>query len=126
MDKPPYLHTNTCADFTLMSRAHWFDLRGYSELDLPSDHLDALFCYAAHHACAREVVLEDPLRIYRAAPRRELPEINQQSASALHDDLIWLIAEMRSLNVPVIFNRDDWGLAGHDTCALTRSSPGSF
>lgn len=120
MGRPPYLHTNTCTDFTLMARAHWFDLRGYSELDLPADHLDALFCYAAHHAGARERVLKDPLRIYRA-PSGEPPKTPAASpplASALHDDLLWLIANMRALQVPVIFNKSDWGLADRELSAL--------
>ena len=119
MGKPAYLHTHTCTDFTLMSRTHWFDLRGYSELDLPADHLDALFCYAAHHAGAREHVLEDPLRIYRA-PGGEpstTPAASPQLASALHDDLLWLVANMRALHVPVIFNGSDWGLADHELSA---------
>jgi hypothetical protein len=119
MGKPAYLHTNTCTDFTLMARQHWFDLRGCSELDLPADHLDALFCYAAHHAGAREHVLEDPLRIYRApgAEPSKTPPASPQLASALHDDLLWLIANMRALHVPVIFNGFDWGLADHNLSA---------
>lgn len=120
MGQPAYLHTNTCADFTLMARSHWFDLRGYSELDLPADHLDSLFCYAAHHAGAREQGLEDPLRIYRAAPSTDpsnTPAASPQLQSALHDDLLWLIANMRALHVPVIFNRADWGLADHELSA---------
>jgi hypothetical protein len=111
MGKPAYLHTNTCTDFTLMSRAHWFDVRGYCELDLPSDHLDSLFCYAAHHAGAREQVLEDPLRVYRAvgAEPSNAAAVSVQMASALHDDLLWLIANMRALHAPVIFNGSEWG-----------------
>ena len=111
MGQPAYLHTHTCTDFTLMSRAHWLDLRGHSELNLPADHLDALFCYAAHHSGAHEQVLEDPMRIYRAvgAEPSNTAATSLQLASALHDDLLWLIANMRALHVPVIFNRSDWG-----------------
>ena len=111
MGKPAYLHTNTCGDFTLMSRAHWLDVRGFSELDLPSEHLDALFCYAAHYSGAREQVLEDSLRIYRVpgGEPAEALDTSPELASALHDDLLWLIANMRALHVPVIFNKSDWG-----------------
>ena len=116
MGEPAYLHTNTCTDFTLMSRAHWLDVRGFSELDLPSDHLDSLFCYAAHYSGAREQVLEDPLRIYRApgGEPAQAPAASPQLASALNDDLLWLVANMRALHVPVIFNRSDWGLPDHE------------
>ncbi|HUJ50681.1 MAG TPA: hypothetical protein VLW25_10795, partial [Bryobacteraceae bacterium] len=119
MGQPAYLHTNACTDFTLMARSHWLDLRGYSELDLPADHLDTLFCYAAHHAGAREHVLEDPLRIYRTSGGEPSTTraANPQLASALHDDLLWLIANMRALHVPVIFNKSDWGLADHEVSA---------
>jgi hypothetical protein len=111
MGKPAYLHTNTCGDFILMSRAHWLDVRGFSELDLPSEHLNALFCYAAHYSGALEQVLEDPLRIYGGLggePSQAL-DASPELASALHDDLLWLIANMRALQLPVIFNGSDWG-----------------
>lgn len=119
MGRPEYLHTNACRDFMLMSREHWFDVRGYSELDLPNSHLDPLFCYAAHHSGAREEVLHDPLRIYRVAPGErgasdEMPEARPDRAPVLREDLLWLIAQMRSLHAPVIFNRHDWGLAEYD------------
>ncbi len=122
MGHPAYLHTNTCTDFTLMARAHWFDLRGYSELDLPPGQLDALFCYAAHHAGAQEEIFEHPLEVYRAAPTGKLSAgsavdtsgVSPQWRSALHDDLLWLVAHMRSFHCPVIFNRQNWGLDGQD------------
>ncbi len=60
---PVFLHTNACGDFTLLSREHWLDLRGYPEFDLYSMNLDSVFCYAAHHGGAAEEML-DPMRIY--------------------------------------------------------------
>ncbi len=132
MGKPAFLHTNACGDFTLMAREHWFDLRGYPELDLFSMHLDSLLCYAAHHAGAREEVLRDPMRIYhiehgvgsgwtpegQAVLEARIARRGIQSIS--HDDLAWLIAQMRGLNAPVLFNLENWGLVEHD---LPETSP---
>ena len=44
---PMNLHTNACGDFTLLSAADWANLRGYSELEVFSMHLDSLLCHAA-------------------------------------------------------------------------------
>jgi len=109
MGKPTYLHTNAAGNFILMSRVHWFDLRGFPELDLPSGHVDSLLCYAAHHAGVREQVLEDPLRIYSfAADTPAEPALSPQWQAALREDLIWLIRQMRAVQTPVLFNPDPW------------------
>jgi hypothetical protein len=125
MGKPVYLHTSACGDFTLMAREHWFDVRGYAELNqFYSMHLDSMLCYAAHHAGAREQLLQEPMRIYHiehGAGSGWTPEgegklnarISQQGIQSVsYGDLVALIAQMRSLHAPVIFNMDDWGLAG--------------
>src|SRR5208337_2725182 len=53
MGKPVSVHTYACGDFTMMAREHWFDVRGYTELNqFYSMHLDSMLCYAAHHAGA--------------------------------------------------------------------------
>jgi hypothetical protein len=65
MGKPVSVHTSACGDFTMMAREHWFDVRGYAELNqFYSMHLDSMLCYAAHHAGAREQLLPEPMRIY--------------------------------------------------------------
>ena len=124
LGKPAFLHLSACGDFSLMAREHWLDLRGYAELDLFSMHLDSLLCCAAHHGGAREEVLEDPMRIYHI--EHEIgsgwtPEGKGQLYEGLahkrircvsYEEVVWLIAQMRSLRAPVIFNVDDWGLAG--------------
>ncbi|MBZ5609134.1 MAG: hypothetical protein LAP38_12805 [Acidobacteriia bacterium] len=132
MGKPVFLHTNACGDFTLMAREHWYDLRGYAELDLFSMHLDSLLCYAAHHAGAREEVLREPMRIYHiehevgsgwtpeGQARLEARIARLGIQSVLHDDLAWLIAQMRSRHAPILFNLEDWGLVEHE---LAESSP---
>ena len=123
MGKPVCLHINACGDFTLMAREHWFDVRGYAELDQFSMHLDSILCYAAHHAGAPEQLLPEPMRIYHiehGAGSGWTPEgegklyarISQQGIQSVsYEDLAALIAQMRSLHAPVIFNMDDWGLA---------------
>jgi hypothetical protein len=106
-----------------MAREHWDDLRGYPELDLFSMHLDSLLCVAAHHAGAREEVLAEPMRIFHiehAIGSGWTPEGHTKLYERLaqkriqcvsYEEVVRLIAQMRSLRVPMIFNLDDWGLA---------------
>lgn len=63
-DDLPNLHTSACGDFQLMSRHYWHLLRGYREGDIPSAYADSLLSYASYAAGVREVVLENPLRLY--------------------------------------------------------------
>jgi hypothetical protein len=134
MGKPVCLHIHACGDFTLMAREHWFDVRGYAELDQFSMHLDSMLCYAAHHAGAREQLLPEPMRIYHIehgagsgwTPEGEdklFARISQQGIQTVsYRDLMALIAQMRSLHAPVIFNMDDWGLA---TLPFPETTPAS-
>jgi hypothetical protein len=92
-----------------MARRHWFDVRGYPELNQSPRHLDSILCYAAHHAGAREQVLPEPMRIYRLGQGAASGQTPEKSVS--DQDLVASIAQMRSLHAPVIFNMDDWGLA---------------
>jgi hypothetical protein len=132
MGRPAFLHWNACGDFTLMAREHWDDLRGYPELDLFSMHLDSLLCYAAHHAGMREKVLSEPMRIYHIehgigsgwTPEGEgqlYERLAQRRIQCVSfGELVWSIAQMRRLGTTVIFNLEDWGLAG---TALSETSP---
>jgi hypothetical protein len=121
---PVHLHTNACGDFTLMAREHWLDLRAYTEFDMFSMHLDSLFCWAAHHGGAREQVLTDPLRIYHIehgsgwTPEGEQNMYERIAARGIpwldfHELLRWA-GTMNSLDAPMIFNRENWGLAGEE------------
>jgi len=58
------LFTNACGDFTLLSRADWFALRGYPEWPLYSWHLDSILLYQSHHSGLREVYMGAAARIY--------------------------------------------------------------
>jgi hypothetical protein len=120
---PTHLHTNACGDFTLMARDHWFDLRGYPEFDMYSFNIDSVLCYAAHHAGAREETLTEPLRIYHiehALGSGWTPEGQAKLFEGLrakgvawleYQELVALAVQMRKLNAPMIFNRENWGLA---------------
>jgi hypothetical protein len=121
-----FIHTNACGDFTLLARQHWFDLRGYPEFDQFSMNLDSIFCVAAHHGGAPELVLGDPMRIYHiehATGSGWTPEgqaklferIRARGLSFVDNEevLVWA-SQMSRLNSPMIFNHENWGLADFD------------
>jgi hypothetical protein len=117
------LHTNASGDFTLMNRDHWHSLRGYPEFQMYSFHLDSVLCHAAYHAGLREVVLQDPMRIYHmehAQGSGWSPEGKEQLQKRLREAGVpqlehsqfarWAI-EMRKNRAPRIFNDENWGFA---------------
>ena len=63
-DGLPALHTNASGDFQLMSRQRWIQLRGYRESDIISSYADGLLSFASYAAGIKEVVLQNPLRLY--------------------------------------------------------------
>jgi hypothetical protein len=119
---PDFLHTNACGDFTLIAREHWFDLRGYAEMDLYSMNLDSLFCFAAHYGGAREEILPEPMRIYHIehgsgwTPEGQARLFEQFATRGIsfidNEEVLAMAAQMQRWGAPMIFNRDDWGLAG--------------
>lgn len=60
----PDLHTSAAGDFLLLSREHWHSLRGYPETDVIGAYSDGLFCYMAHAAEIKEVILNESMRLY--------------------------------------------------------------
>jgi hypothetical protein len=126
LSRVAYLHTNACGDFTLLARKDWFDLRAYPEWDLFSFHIDAVFCYAAHHGGVGERVLEDPMRIYHIehgsgsgwtpeGAERLFQRLREKGVSWLeYSEVVRWVDEMRRLNCPMIFNHESWGLADCD------------
>ncbi|MEX2302527.1 MAG: hypothetical protein WD733_16410 [Bryobacterales bacterium] len=121
---PVFLHTNACGDFTLLAREHWFDLRGYPEFDMFSMNIDSVFCYSAHHGGAPEEFLPDPMRVYHIehatgsgfTPEGQARLFERIAAKGIpwidyHQVLDWAV-EMRRLEAPLIFNRDNWGFEG--------------
>jgi hypothetical protein len=121
-----FLHTNACGDFTLAAREHWFNLRGYPEFDQFSMNIDSVFCYALHHGGAAEEVLAEPMRIYHIehgtgsgwTPEGQAALFERIKAKGLSfvsfDDVAGWASQMRQLNCPIIFNRENWGLADFD------------
>jgi hypothetical protein len=121
------LHVNASGDFTMLARDDWFRLRGYAEFPIWPLHVDALFCYAAHHARIRETILRDPMRMYHiehASGAGWTPE----GEDALNARLLRLrvpvldftgdikpwVQQMRRLDAPAILNLENWGLGGEE------------
>lgn len=117
------LHTNACGDFTLMAREHWLALRGNAEFEIFSLYLDGLMCAVAHYGGAREVVLEEPMRIYHIehapgsgwAPgvgAKLLDDrLKKQGISQLtYKDYLKYLRQIRWHRGPTIFNDENWGL----------------
>jgi len=120
------LHTNSCGDFTMMSKDNWFKLRGYAEFEMYSFHIDSLFCHSAACIGIKELVIEDPVRIYHMEHSEGsgfTPETQQalwtrmlkSKISRLNDDDFWdLTLQMRAKNRSPVFNDENWGLAKFD------------
>lgn len=117
-----YLHTNACGDFTLLSRQDWFSLRAYPEFPIWPMHIDALLCYAAHHAGVRECILRDPMRIYHVehssgagwTPEGEAERVARIRSKGLSElsypAFVKWVDLMRRYDSPLVFNGDNWGL----------------
>jgi FkbM family methyltransferase len=130
---PDFLHTNGCGDFTLLSREKWFDMRGYPEFDIFSMNIDSVFCFTAHYGGAREEVLPEPMRIYHIehgsgsgwTPEGQKALFDRIAAKKIpvldNEDVLQWGAQMRRLDSPMIFNRENWGLADLD---LEETVPG--
>jgi hypothetical protein len=120
------LHTNGCGDFTLMSKSHWFEIRGHPEFHTFSFHLDGLLCQIAHFAGAREKVLHNPMQIYHIEHSKGsgwTPEGHQALATRIqaariaqleYNDYLRFAIRMRQERRPIIFNEENWGLAHLD------------
>jgi hypothetical protein len=134
---PAFLHTNACGDFTLMAREHWMDLRGYPEFDMYSFNIDSVLCYAAHYGGAREEVLKDPLRIYHIehgtgsgwTPDGQALLFSRLKAKGIpwleYRELVTWAEQMKRLNSPIIFNRENWGLSELELAEVVRHATAS-
>jgi hypothetical protein len=123
MHNAAYLHTNAAGDFTLLARDDWFRMRGYPEFPIWPMHIDALFCYAAHHAGMREVILRDPMRMFHiehSSGAGWTPEGEDERNARVerlrvpvmdyNADFAKWVQRMRRLNAPAIFTLENWGL----------------
>ena len=114
-----------------MARQHWFDVRGYPEFDLFSMNLDSVLCYSAHYAGFREEILSEPMQIYHIehqtgsgwTPEGQAQLYTRLAAKGLpvinYREVVDWAAQMRRLNSPMIFNRENWGLADLDLSETT-------
>ncbi len=130
---PDLLHLTACGDFTMLAREHWLDLRGYAEFDMFAMNIDSLFCWAAHYAGVKELVLEDPMRSYHIehetgsgwTPEGEETLFQRMAAKGVpwlhHTEMVRWAWSMCRLEAPIIFNRADWGL-GSENLKETRSA----
>jgi hypothetical protein len=119
-----FLHTNACGDFTLLSREDWFAMRGYPEFPISPMHIDALFCYAAHHAGVREFILREPMRMFHiqhSSGAGWIPEGEAERSARVESkgvmevnyrDWVRWVDQMRRFNAPMIFTKENWGLGG--------------
>jgi hypothetical protein len=118
----PQLHTNACGDFTLMSREDWFAVRGYPEWEIFSFHLDSVLLYIAHYAGIKEIILDDPMRMYHIehtsgwTPETERTQILNKRLALLkvpqlsNEQFDAVVKLMHQLNKPLIFNDENWGM----------------
>jgi hypothetical protein len=132
---PAHLHTNACGDFTLMARDHWFDMRGYPEFDMYSFNIDSILCYAAHYGGAREETLTEPMRIYHIehglgsgwTPEGQAKLFERLRANGVawfdYQELVACAVQMRKLNSPMIFNRENWGLSEFELREMSLRGP---
>lgn len=124
----PFLHSNACGDFTILSRESWHKTNGYAEFPMRAMKIDSLLCYTAHYSGAKEMVLADPMRVYHIehAPRGDGASValsNRPSDSTqlqvTHQQYRAWIDRMRRWKRPVIFNGKDWGLANESLAETT-------
>ncbi|MEX0267940.1 hypothetical protein AB3R30_02240 [Leptolyngbyaceae cyanobacterium UHCC 1019] len=118
----PQLHTNACGDFTLMSKEDWFAVRGYPEWEIFSFHLDSVLLYIAHYAGIKEIILDDPMRMYHIehtsgwTPETERTQILNKRLALLKvpqlssEQFDALVTLMQQTKKPLIVNNEEWGL----------------
>jgi hypothetical protein len=80
-----------------------------------------VLCYAAHYGGAREEILSEPMRIYHIEhasgwspdqQARLFERMTQNGVAWLdNQEVLGWAAQMERWNAPMIFNRENWGLA---------------
>ncbi len=113
------LHTEACGDFQMLHRRDWLKVRGYSEFDLYSFHIDSLFSVSCNHAGLEEVVLphecahyhiDHTLGVKKASDSYEINE--KKTIKHISYNALQLLDAYQDLQkAPLIFNDANWGLA---------------
>src|SRR3989449_2053135 len=124
------LHTNASGDFTLLSKANWFKIRGYPELHTLAMHIDGLGCQIAYFSGVRQRILANPRQIYHIehstgtgwTPEGDgalMARINSAGIPKLdYERFKELAIRMHKERRPIIMNDEGWGLANeqlHET-----------
>jgi hypothetical protein len=114
------LHTNACGDFTLLSKSHWFELRGYPEWEMYSFNIDSFFSYNAYYAGVKEIYLPEPFRFYHIehaagwTPEESAGLKKRMLGRGIpwYDwcDCMKMVDQMYSGQEPLIYNDRNWGL----------------
>jgi hypothetical protein len=121
------LHRNGAGDFTLLDRETWFRLRGYPEWKVFSWHLDSVLLLQAdanrvtfqtlpETQCTYHVdheggwTPEDQARLFSRLAQKGIRVLSDQELEALRAGM----EDKRRRREPVLFNGEDWGLAGED------------
>lgn len=97
----PVPHTNASGDFLLMHRDDWFKLRAFPEIVNNGMHLDSFVVYSAIYSHMKQVIFEDPLRLYHIEHPRTPPP------SSPH--MLRVLDAMHALGKPIVLNDEDWG-----------------
>jgi hypothetical protein len=125
------LHTQACGDFTLLAKTRWCAIRGYAELPMLAMHIDSLACQTAYFSGAKEWILTSPRRIYHiehsASPGWKAEGDGALMAMMNPGGIPQLgymryqefAIRMRRERRPMIFNGEDWGLAGEPLPEMT-------
>ena len=121
----PQLHTIASGDFTLFSKADWFKIRGYTEWEMYSLHLDSVLLYTSHYAGIEEEILSNDMRVYHIehssgwTPEVERSQVIDKRLSSLGvpklslEQLDAIVRLMHQLGKPILFNDENWGLSQH-------------
>ena len=124
----PWLFTNACGDFTLLSRDDWFLLRAYPEWPIYSFHIDSVLLHQAYRCDIREIDMgrrSGVFHIDHDAGSGFTPEASDQLFARLEakgipcldwtNDVVPMLKdmdEMRRHGQSWQFNNDDWGFGG--------------
>jgi len=117
------LHTNASGDFMLLSKEHWFRIRGYPQLEILAMHIDGLGCQIAYFEGAKQRVLTRPLEIFHIdhsvgdnwqpegdgalTARSKALDVPQLDYRQYRELAISMRRERRG----IIVNDENWGLA---------------
>jgi len=112
-----HLHTEACGDFQLMHRNDWLRVRGYTELDAYSFHMDSVFALTCYYDGIQECLLDSPHyhidHTLGVKVRGDTYEINERRAIKHLSmmDLVVLDHFQESHSKALVLNDESWGLA---------------